>query len=765
MPWSYNVGSGTPPNYTWYGLNTGNQHVAQLTIPTCAITNITVYAAGHSGAVLTRLGIWLINGGVVAQSDSFTMGSGSEGAGGQAWQTVAITPRQVDAGDYWVGLYRNPSGGHIMGTTNSGVGTGYYKTNTNGFPAIQGMDGYSSQNKCPYVGIFYITVPTDISSASVTRNSDTSHTLNWTNHSSSDQPYDNIWVDRWDNVTNGWYNLSTISGSNSSYTDTTTTENRQYRYRVLAYNSAGNTGNHTYTDYIKTTPAAPTNVVATRNGTSVDITWSNNTTIADNMKIQKSEGAAYSSWVTLDLAMSGTATSKTDTSPYAISKYRVWASVTTGSLNSAYVYSNEVITIQAPSAPTNLNPNNLSTVDVGVSKIFTWQHNPLDSSAQTKFSLRYRIQGAAWPGTPQYNQVTSSISNQVIPASTFTSGQTYEWQVCTKGSHADFSSWSATGTFVTSTKPTATITSPGYLSEYSNSLLTVTWDFNDADSDTQIQADCYLYSDSYGALLEKKTIFGSDETMTLDYNLINGTRYYLTVWVLDDTGLWSSGSMSIFDVVFNNPAIPTIEVVYNDDQGCATIEITNPSPIGDEEETSYNQLFRSIDGLTYELVLDDIPINTTVTDYLPLLNGTTYYFVRAVSTTPTTADSYIDTIVNDLIGVFFINGGDLYSDYVRLIGDVDTDESLGRNEVLKRFAGRTYPVKYQGEELNNSLSFSCDLPYINYQVMSDIINSIGDVFYRDWRGRYFKCSLTGCKLSSKDQTAYQFSCTIVRLDN
>lgn len=608
------------------------------------------------------------------------------------------------------------------------------------------------------------TVPDAPTSLTVTRVSDSSQALSWTNNSAAGKPYVYLKVERSSDGINWSQIKGDLSPTATSYTDTTTSINGKYYYRVRANNHAGNS---TYADstpaYIKTTPLAVSDVVAVRDISSVNVSWTNNSPNADNIKIERSE-TPYSTWVEVDYTLTGTATAKVDSSPYStLSKYRVWSYVTTNTLSSGYAYSNEIPASSQPSTPTNLSPNNGLVVDTDLAKIFTWQHNPTDTSAQSKISLRYRKFGDAWPGTSQLNETALTDEFYTFALETFDPDFVYEWQIKTWGINATSSDWSSTATFSTSTKPTMAITSPGNGSSYGYSILVVDWTFTDAESDTQTQAIIKLYN-SLNELLETKTVYGTGLTTTFSTYLENDASYKVTLQALDSAGLWSIESESDFTTSFFLPAQPDLTISYNDDVGTASILITNPAPSGTEIGTSYNQLYKSVDGVTYELLLDNIIENTSVTDYLPLLNGTTYYYAVAISVTPTTKTSYVHTLVNNLTGIFFLNGETSFSTSIRIIGDTTYSEKRGRNEVLRKFEGRNYKVKYQGDELKNIITFSCDLLYTSYDDLINIIESTEDVFYRDWKGRWFLCSLSDCNFEQKDNDAYQFSCIIEKIE-
>lgn len=663
---------------------------------------------------------------------------------------TSIIQELVDQTDWAATL---TTGGDMQALIKAQSGTGKIYMFTDGFP---------DQYQHLWVEWTY-TVPDPPTGLTVSRVGDTMQSLAWTNHSAAGKPYVNLKVERSVDGVNWSQIKGDLSATATNYIDSSTSANGKYYYRVRAYNYAGNStyANSTPTS-IKTTPAAPTNVTAIRDLSSVNISWTNNSPHADFIKIQRSE-TPYNSWVEVDYTLTGSATAKVDSSPYStLSKYRVWSYVSTNTLSSSYAYSNEIPASSPPSAPTSLTPSS-EVVDIDLLKTFTWQHNPTDTSAQTKFSLQYRKQGDSWPGTPQLNAVSSVNQYHEFAAATFDDDSTYEWQVKTWGGNVTSSAWSDTSIFMTSKKPTATIDSPSNGSSYGYSVLTLNWTFADLEADTQTQAIVKLYNSS-DVLLETKTVYGTGATVTFNTYLENNSSYKAKIMVLDSAGLWSVEAESDFTTSFLLPAQPQLLITYNDDVGTASVNIINPAPGGSEVGASYNQLYKSFDGVTYELYLDNIPENTIVTDYLPLLNGTTYYYVVAVSVTPTTKTSYVYTLVTSLTGIFFINGGANFSKSIRINGDVSYTEKRGRAEVLRKFEGRSHKVKYQGDELFNTINFSSDLTFTQYDDMLEIIEDTEDLYYRDWKGRHFICSLSNCTFDTKNNTSYQFKCVIEQIE-
>jgi hypothetical protein len=636
-------------------------------------------------------------------------------------------------------------------------------------PSNDGIWGDLTLSKT-YLTIDYTyTAPDAPTSISITRNSDTSHTVGWTNNPGSGKPYVSIRLQR---SSDGGVSYSTISSTISptatSYIDTTTVADQKYIYRVQAYNDAGYSASLTASE-IKTTPDAPTDVVALRNSSSsVTITWTNNALTADNMCIERYDGA---SWSTVDLSMAGDAVSKTDTSATTATQYRVWAKVTYGTLASAKVESNTIVAgLSAPNKPTNLVPNTAGVIDIGIANTFSWQHNSTDTSTQTNYQLLIRIDGGTYGGASSFDSGKVASTNQYaslqngVGGLTLASDTLYYWKVRTYG--ADTSSpsdYSDEVSFEVKTKPTGTITSPGDGSTYGYSALTLSWTYNQVDSDTQVEAIAIL-SDNVG-VLETQNVYDNSTSILFDYDLENGVAYSVTLQVKASNGLWSAIATSNFTTSFYVPPQPILTAVYNDLGGYCSLSINNPVPTGSEVDASYNKIYRSVDGgVTYELIEDNASTNSTVIDYRPLLNGTTKYYAVAVSTIPSTTLGYITELVLDLTGVFFLNSGNNYSTYLRIIGDVKYTEGRNRDQVLKKFEGRVYPVKFMGDRIDQEINFSCDLPYTDYDTMIDIIENDNNIFYRDWKSRWFSCAIDSPQFALNKQAGYIFTCKLIRLE-
>jgi len=948
MPWvvSYPVaGAGS----VTVSKSSYNQHTAKITLPVaCSVTELKMKVGRWYNAadnVTARLVIWNVYGEMIQQTETFNLEE-TYLSGFVPLATKSITPVILPAGDYWVGVYRTPLKPHQASVRYVQSGDDSYTlVNSANFPAVASMSGASSviDNEV-YVGAFYIGTPSPIDTAVVTRVSDTQQNLTWNNNATDDAPYTAIYIERYDNLTGNYYTIATLSDTATSYSDTTTSANRLYIYRIRAGNDYAYS-TYVVTNNINTTPAVPTSVTAIRISGTVQLTWVDNATNEDNYELAQREsldtGATWEAWdyTTLPDQAAGT-TSYTDVAPYAYGQYKVRAIETDDSLNSAWVESNEVIEITPPDAPTGLAPDAL-TLDADNAYTFSWNHNDVDGTAQTKFSLQYRIVGGSFSATPLYDEEVSVIESVTIPASTFTNDNDYEWQIKTWGEHADASSYSDIATFNTTTSPISTITDPTISIDYAYSELTVEWTYTQAESHNQVQYLCKLY-DENNLLLESKqvssvVVTGIADSCTFTYALSNETDYKVTLQVQESDELWSTETEVEFTSGFLEPMTPTITLDVDRETGSIDITIVNPAVVTDYDkistqdsyvdsdnpavnydatgelvveddtldgttiknilldfdvsffvgqtiasaslqlsrktalssdivskinyissswdettvtyaatptydatdygdhahtdtgdietwnlktfmeniadgtitdyeglaivsatptisatplmdifydntvagfeptlsieiaplnaETNSNKIYRSINNGDWVLVQSDITPNTTITDYIPTVGGNNNYYCQAVSITPSIKNSSEVDLDVLLTGMFFVNGGSGFGNVVRLVGDVSLSEERNRSQTYKQYAGRTYPIKYQGNYKTQNIAFSADCPITKYDDLVDIIEYVGNTFYRDWRGRWFYCMLDGSSFNKKDNLAYQYATTVIRIED
>ena len=550
-----------------------------------------------------------------------------------------------------------------------------------------------------------VSVPAAPSSVSASRVSDTQHTISWTRNATTDAPYSSLGVERWDNVS-GVYSLrATLSGAATSWSDTGTIADREYRWRVYASNDAG-VSSRAFSGNLKTTPKASGTPTATKTSSGdITVAWSGNSAIADGIEVWHASGGV---WDGAALAtLSGTATTYSHTSPSssAAHSYRTRAKTTTPALTGAYsATSNTVALLAAPNAPTNLSPNG-SVRDAALPVTLTWQHNPVDTTAQTKYEVQYRTNGGAWTST---GTVTSSTTSRTITAGTWANGSTIEWQVRTWGGHADPSPWSATASFTTSATPTAAPNSPDASTPHTSSTVSASWGYYQSDGLVQAAWQARL-KDGAGAVLETRSGSGAATSTTFTRSVADATTYKWDVRVQSSAGLWSDWAEATFAVAYATPPAPILSLLWMPDTGAvaATVDVAAPGA-GEVAAVSVSLWRESVAG--WVLVAADVAPGSSVTDYIPPLGALVAYKATAYSATPSAIDSAVTQIMTDGAQHAFVNGGAGFSQLVRLLANVVVSVEDGlADKTLHQFAGRTRPVEFAGEATSLVLGVAADL--------------------------------------------------------
>lgn len=297
---------------------------------------------------------------------------------------------------------------------------------------------------------------------SVTRVSDTSTKVSWTNHPTAGEPYTTLRLERSTDGGANWALVGNLSGSATSYTNGAAVNNK-YRYRIRAENNAGSSAYATSVD-IYTTPNSPTNPArAGANGANQSLTWVNKSGYTEfQTEIWRSINGTYT---LLDTVAYNYAQPYIDTYPATHAsdrfKYKFRHKTTSGGqgvLYSSYTADTTETsgTTSPPNAPTGLSPDD-TTIDPTNAQDFQWTHVPTDASAETAYELQYRESG-----TTNWTTVTTAATNVSghtwkvsITLGVGLNNKIIEWQVRTKGSDPAFGPWSPSAVFDTAYTPIA----------------------------------------------------------------------------------------------------------------------------------------------------------------------------------------------------------------------------------------------------------------------------------------------------------------------
>lgn len=456
------------------------------------------------------------------------------------------------------------------------------------------------------------SVPAAPSGLSAARVSDTKQTLTWANHATTAAPYSYVDVVRKDNVATSYVTIATVSGSSTSYSDTTTRADRVYTYGVRSRNSVGSSG-YTYSSSISTTPAVPGTPTAAKNTTGdIVVTRGSLSSVATGgWEVWHAAGGVWDS-TRLALVAQGTTTyTHTAPDPSKTHQYRLRAVSANPTLTSTDSTASNVVQLQAaPNAPTSLAPSGVAA-DATEDITFTWTHNPVDTTEQTAYEVQYRAVGTTpWTTT---GQITSTSSSHLLAAGTLANGQDIEWQVRTWGAYASPSPFSSSATLTLSSRPTVSVSSPDSATAYATSVLTVSWGYYDAEGQAQAQYRMRLYAADGTTLIETRSAASAATSTTFGTRLSDGASYVLTAEVQDSTGLWSLVQSVSFSVSFAVPPTPSIAPTWLPDSGACSLSLAIPDPVDPEVPTDHVDIYRSIDGGEFVLVAGGL-IPTDVPD-------------------------------------------------------------------------------------------------------------------------------------------------------
>jgi len=369
-------------------------------------------------------------------------------------------------------------GGHISGSTNftnndgssavlRATKTYRYTYNSSSYGSSPGTRTFSASLSGAFNGVTpskSVTVniparpyaaPNAPTSASASRISDTLTQVAWQNNATAGRPWTNVHMQASVNGGAWTYVTTGISGSASVY-NIGASPNQRWQLAVAAVNSIGGSG-WAYTGYVWTSPATPTiSTTLTDVTNGKRISWTNNVAYAEYQTVVVGYKDGVDQGAVAVLAAGVTSfdhlsTSNAQGKLYTVAnkwKYYVYAQTTSGprlySGGSSWTQETTGTTVP-PLAPTNLKPSGI-TIDPTAIQPFTWLHKPgADLTAQTKYQVRHRIVGTGtWTETAE---IASATSQYNLPANTYASGTSVEWQVRTWGTNATAGPYSATATY------------------------------------------------------------------------------------------------------------------------------------------------------------------------------------------------------------------------------------------------------------------------------------------------------------------------------
>lgn len=674
-----------------------------------------------------------------SQSTSSTSGSGYfnlqvDGAGSNAVNIGSISiPRDDTWHDYYSWHFTNV--GHGADGSRSMPMALLNDTPSTSYSGLPGTSYTASYISGTAVFDTLVLAPAAPSAVTPARVSDTQHNVGWTRNAATRAPYAAQVVMRADNV-NGitnFYDIATVSGDASSYSDTTTQANREYRYKVRAVNSAGS-ATSAESASVYTTPSAPSSCSAIKTGAStVTVTCTDNANTETAFEWQRTtDGGA--NWSTLGTTGANVTTYADTNLPGGTVAYRVRA--TRGTMLSEWsAASNSVTTTTPPAAPTITNQWGAYS-PTGTTLRISWQHNTLDGSAQSKAEIAYNFGGSDTvytlngAGTYYDIPISGKAANTVVNAKVRTYGLS-----ATPGPYSSVQSTRLAGT------PQANITTPATNATVITDLpLAVGWSYTDAFA----QAGWTLALAKDGVTVAVWTGTTQTSQQITSAHLKDDSSYMLTLTVRSGSGFTASASRS-FTTDFLVPTVPTISATFDPAALTATI-IGAAGPTGALPPTNHLVLVRidSFDGLTTSTeIVNPFVSGGAFVDRTPRLGQTVTYRLLAVAGNG--AYSYTDTTVKcEGSGRYGVNFGIGGTSLLVMRWNRKASASISDDSEAITFAGRALPVVYAGEHTQERISLSATLTSDDDLVR---VRELGQwrqaVTYRDPRGYRCRAKVTG----------------------
>lgn len=579
--------------------------------------------------------------------------------------------------------------------------------------------------------------PTGLSAARV---SDTQINLAWSQANPSNGAPTATDIDV--SINNGAYvDKVNIGGATSA--SVSAAANQKLVHRVRSGNAAGYTGFSTFAA-VYTTPAAPTNAVATKQANlDIIVTWTDNVAYAEHTH-EVWHGTITGGVTTWDGAALATIPNGTTTythtapDPSKVHVYQIRA--VAGALTSAYAVSNSVQLLVAPNKPTI--PAMPAYADKASALVVNWVHNSVDTTPQSAYEFSTSTDGGTtWTSS---GKVASTVSQRTIAANTYAANQTLTMRVRTWGAATTGGSdttgaspWSDLTAVTFKTAPTATITSPANGGTVNDATLRVNLGFSQPEGATFVKAQLELQQPA-GTVVETL-----DSTILIGIQMAtpvqNGLSYVIRARVQDSNGVWSAWKSNTFNVVYLAPVPAGVAVQFLQDNGYAQIDLTIPAPVAGQAAATTVTITRKINGGTEETLFLNYPVSATLTflDTVPTVHGTNTYTVTTTSALGAQTVRTADLVTTECRRAY-LSKGQGYTSVAVFGGNLSVNESLGIASDTVSAAGRTKPIGLYGVETQVSLKVSSYI-FENFGSTIDQIRAIllqpGKACYRDPSGR------------------------------
>lgn len=465
--------------------------------------------------------------------------------------------------------------------------------------------------------------------------------------------------------------------------------NDQFRYWVRAVNAAG-TSAPAYGPYVRTRPLPP-RISWTRQGGQIIVRMDQQARYPMGLRLQwRAQGGQ---WATLTEVPGGSGTAPHTPPLGAVVEYRADTYVTQPSrADSEWAHTGPVQALAAPLAPSLVSPT--ETVVAGQQARLGWRHNPVDGSTQTQAEVRHRQVGA-----PDW--IASTVGSAGYATINPGSGW-WEWQVRTRGAHADWGPWSPVWGFRAAPRPVVRITAPAP-GTYRSNRVTPQVQYQDESGAAMASWELLLLA-SDGVEVSRMIGVGAYTPRPFPAVLTNATSYTARALAVSGTGLEAESTEVQFRTEFVPPPVPQLVTHWLEDQGVVEATATAGAPVSGAPATAQLRIEASHDGGQTWTVLEQAPgASLTAIDHTPPLNAAVAYRAVAISSLPSEATSPV-RMLHTASGRVWLTGDD--GTRAELWLDLDLATSHGHDVVLADYEGAALPVAHFGIARPETATFS-----------------------------------------------------------
>lgn len=364
----------------------------------------------------------------------------------------------------------------------------------------------------------------------------------------SNNTVDRLYISRWNQVDNTWggeyrHDSATYNGDQPG---TETASNRRYRWRVRGWRSDYGFGDFGYSDYVQTTPRAPTGASAGLSGpVAISVSWNDtayepyyeyNTEIWWNIN-----GGGWGHFTTVAAGTTSyyfSGLTAGATYQFGIRHVETYGPPT---IASGFNYTGVVTALTTPAAPSSVGATRNSDAQATI----TWTNNASGGAPYDSLTLqRWDNVGNAWGTIANLSGTATTATDSGLVA-----GRKYQWRIAANNSVGS-SGWGYSGNVFTTPAAPSNVTA----AYTGGTTVKATWQNNVSYTEYGVRLQAYKNGVADGAVVSLNS-----GTTTYDKTGVDNTAsYYFKVWAVSDVGaLASTQTQSNSVTAATAPGTPT----------------------------------------------------------------------------------------------------------------------------------------------------------------------------------------------------------------